>query len=313
MRKPLHGVLIVDKPHGPTSHDIVAKLRRTLRTRAIGHAGTLDPAATGVLVVVVGEGTKLSPFLTAQNKTYLATVAFGVSTTTLDAEGEEIERRPLSAELSNDLARIASGAPPSEALARALASELQRREQVPPAYSAIKQQGRPVHERARQGELVELTPRPVEVSSIEIVGATATTLTVRIEVSKGYYVRSFARDLGATLDTPAHLTSLRRTASGPFSLDEAIDPSSPEEALCAALIPLPNSACRALPCARLSAEGEKRARQGKRLRPSDFVVMPPEGTELSAWLSEGGSLVAIGTKRGEDEYAVQRGFVEIDT
>jgi len=311
MRKQLHGVLIVDKPAGPTSHDVVAKLRRALHTRAIGHAGTLDPAATGVLVVAVGEATKLSPFLTAQNKAYVATVAFGRATTTLDAEGEVTEERPIPSELAVELDRARSGASPSGALARALAGELQRREQVPPAYSAIKVQGRPVHERARQGEVVELAPRPVEVASIDITGATETTLTVRIEVSKGYYVRSFARDLGAALGVPAHLTSLRRIRSGPFSLDEAVGASSPEDALRAALIPLPEAACRALPCARLTTDGEQRARHGKRLRATDFVSPPPPAAELSAWLSERGTLVAVGVERSDGEYAVQRGFVEI--
>lgn len=310
MRKELHGVLVVDKPAGPTSHDIVARLRRTLRTRAIGHAGTLDPAATGVLVVAVGEATKLSPYLTAHDKAYIATVAFGQATTTLDAEGEVTETRPLPPERAAELQRVADGAAPSGALAEALAGELERREQVPPAFSAIKQQGRPVHERARQGEVVELAPRPVKVGAIEVLGATASTLTARIEVSKGYYVRSFARDLGARLGVPAHLTSLRRIQSGPFSLDEAVDPSSSEEALRAALIPLADAACRALPCARLSAEGEKRARQGKRIRSIDFLSPPPHDAELSAWLSEQGALVAIGVKRSEGEYAVQRGFVE---
>lgn len=311
MRKPLHGVLVIDKPAGPTSHDVVANLRRTLRTRAIGHAGTLDPAATGVLVVVVGEATKLSPFLTEQNKSYVATVSFGKGTTTLDAEGEVTEERSLSPELLEELANVARGERPSGILARALAEELRRREQVPPAFSAIKQRGRPVHERARRGEVVELAPRPVEVASIEVVGATESTLTVRIEVSKGYYVRSFARDLGASLDAPAHLTYLRRTQSGPFSVDEAIDPSSSDEALRAALVPLADAACRVMPCARLNTAGEKRARQGKRLRREDFITCPPEGAALSAWLAEDGALVAIGVERSEGEYAVQRGFVEL--
>lgn len=311
MHNELHGVLVVDKPAGPTSHDIVAKLRRTLRTRAIGHAGTLDPAATGVLVVAIGEATKLSPFLTAQDKAYLATVAFGQATTTLDAEGEVTESRPISPELAAELQRIADGAAPAGALAQALAGELERREQVPPAYSAIKQQGRPVHERARQGEQVVLAPRPVNVRSIEILGATASTLTVRIEVSKGFYVRSFARDLGERLGVPAHLASLRRTKSGPFLLDEAVDPSSSEEVLRAALIPLAEAACRALPYGRLGIEGEKRARQGKRIRRIDFLSPPPDDAELSAWLSESGALVAVGVKRPNGEYAVQRGFVPL--
>lgn len=306
----LHGVLIVDKPAGPTSHDIVAKLRRVLRTRAIGHAGTLDPAATGVLVVAVGEATKLTPYLTAHEKSYLATVSFGRATTTLDAEGEVTDEAPLPDLLASELSRITRGEAVQGALERALDHERARTTQIPPAFSAIKLKGRPVHERARSGEIVELAPRAVAARSIEIQGAEANQLMIRLHVSKGYYVRSFARDLGETLGVPAHLAALRRTASGPFSLENAIDPASSRETLLAAMIPLADAACRALPSARLSQAGVERARHGKRLGPDDFLSHPP--SECSAWLSPEGTLVAIGGPEGEEgRLAVRRGFARI--
>lgn len=302
----VHGVLVLDKPKGPTSHDIVARLRRTLRTREIGHAGTLDPAATGVLVVTLGEATKLSAHLTLHDKAYVATVVFGRATATLDAEGETTAVAPISDALARALA-----APQARdgVLERALDAERRRTEQVPPAFSAIKQQGRPVHERARRGEAVELAPREVSVRAIDVVGASADRLTVALSVSKGYYVRAFARDLGAALGVPAHLASLRRTASGPFTLDEAIAADAPEDALRRAVIPLPRAAARALPVAHLSPEGTVRARHGKRLGEHDFTSPPPR--ELSAWLAPDGSLVALGSEERPGELAVRRGFATV--
>src|SRR5689334_6383970 len=178
----LHGVLVIDKPMGPTSHDVVARLRKVLGTRAVGHAGTLDPAATGVLVVAVGEGTKLSPYLTIQTKAYLATVQFGTSTTTLDAQGEVDAEGSISDDLSAELRALASAAAgaPSEKeaprIAVALDIERARREQLPPAFSAIKTNGRAAHELARRGQEVPLALRPIAVAQIEITGATASTL-----------------------------------------------------------------------------------------------------------------------------------------
>lgn len=308
-KRDLHGILIVDKPEGPTSHDVVAQLRRALGTRAIGHAGTLDPAATGVLVIAVGEATKLTAYLTGQDKAYIATVSFGRATSTLDAQGEVTEEGPLPPAFRAELESVTRGNSASGLLGRALDAELARTEQIPPAFSAIKQQGRPVHERARNGEIVDLPPRPIEVRSLEVLGAEANRLTIGLCVSKGYYVRSFARDLGIHLDCPAHLASLRRTASGPFSLAEAVASSSPPEFLLSSLLPLPLAACRALPYAGLTEAGTQRARQGKRLRPDDFSASPPG--QLAAWLSPAGALVAIGEPNEEGAFVVRRGFVEL--
>jgi tRNA pseudouridine55 synthase len=300
----VHGVLVIDKPVGPTSHDVVMRLRRTLGTRAVGHAGTLDPAASGVLVVLVGQGTKLMPYLTAQSKRYEATVAFGTSTTTLDREGDAVETMPVPAELSRELAGAPGAARPL--VDAALAKELERALQVPPAFSAVKQGGRSVHERARRGEHVELAARPVEVRSIDVGRGTDASLELALEVSKGYYVRALARDLGETLGVPSHLASLRRVASGSFTLGEALAHDAPADALSAALIPLARAAARALPVCRLTDHGAERARRGQVLDEANFAAPPAAGT--AAWLDPVGELVAIGRSNEAGRFVVERGF-----
>jgi len=207
MSETVHGVLVVDKPGGMTSHDVVARARRLFGTRAVGHAGTLDPMATGVLVLLFGEACKLSAYLTGQDKTYSAGVRFGSATDSLDADGRVTEERTLPA---GWLAR--------ETLDRALAVERARTLQVPPAVSAISEGGRRAYQRVRAGETVELAPRPVRVARLELLEWSDAGVDVELEVSKGYYVRAFARDLGATLGVPAHLGRLRRLTSGAFSL-----------------------------------------------------------------------------------------------
>ena len=167
----LHGVLVIDKPRGPTSHDVVRRLRRALGVRAIGHAGTLDPMATGVLVVAVGEATKLVPWLTAHDKGYEATVALGIETDTLDAEGAEVRRVTPSASLCEALG--AADVETWPALRAALEDERARTLQAPPAYSAIRTGGERAHARARRGERLELEPRPIVVHRLHVMGSSA--------------------------------------------------------------------------------------------------------------------------------------------
>jgi tRNA pseudouridine55 synthase len=301
------GVVVVDKPAGPTSHDVVVTLRRALGTREIGHAGTLDPMATGVLVVAVGEATKLVPYLTDAAKSYVARLRLGVATDTLDALGAVVEERAVPEALRDVLAR--ADASTGGALAEALAAELARTAQIPPAFSAIKQDGERAHARARRGEEVVLPPREVRVHELVVTatgGGAEPFVELRVTAAKGYYVRSLGRDLAERLGTVGHLTSLRRLASGTFTVDEAVPIPSPREVLESRIIPLPVAARRVLPAATLTAEGVVFARCGKHLAPEHFEGRPP-GATPTAWLDALGDVVAIGVFEGEGR--ALRGFV----
>jgi tRNA pseudouridine55 synthase len=307
MAKTLHGVIVIDKPLGPTSHDVVAKLRRTLGTRAVGHAGTLDPAASGVLVVAVGEATKLVPYLTADKKEYRATVTFGTSTTTLDAEGDVVARAPIPEDLATELRALPmSLTAVGPALGRALADEKARAEQIPPAFSAIKTGGRTAYELARRGEVVDLAARPITVFRIDVTGASATSVDLDLLVAKGFYVRALARDLGLTLGVPSHLSALRRIASGSFTLEDALPWSASCEELAAALISVERAAQRVLPSSVLSEAGVTRARHGKLLEAEHFAA--PPSAAISAWFAPTGELVALGKSVETGGFRVERGF-----
>lgn len=303
------GIVVVDKPSGPTSHDVVGRLRRVFGTRRVGHAGTLDPMASGVLVALIGEATKLASFATAHDKTYLARVAFGLSTTTLDAMGERVREEPLPRWLEEALAGPIQGLRDEPRVARAIAAELARAEQIPPAFSAIKLGGKKAYDLARSGAEVELAPREVSLRALTIVGAGVGPeggyIDAELHTSKGYYVRSFALDLGLSLDVPSHLARLRRLQSGPFTIDAA-RPLAEPESLRAGLIPLAESARRVLPSVTLTADGLTRARHGKTLTAADFVDAPPSDSP-TAWLTLDDRLAAVGQREGE-AYRVLRGF-----
>lgn len=211
----VHGLAVVDKPGGVTSHDVVAMLRRHLDERRVGHAGTLDPDATGVLLVGVGHATRLLRFLTALGKTYTGEVVLGTETDTLDDSGAVTARHEMSV----------SPAQVRTVVAEQLSGPIM---QVPPMVSALKVDGRRLHELARAGIEVPREPRPVTVHRFE-VEATDDPLVYRIEVScsAGTYVRSLAADLGTRLGGGAHLRRLRRTACGSFTADEATSPDEP--------------------------------------------------------------------------------------
>ncbi len=296
-RREVTGVLIVDKPTGPTSFDVVAQVRKRYGTRSVGHAGTLDPLATGVLVVMLGEATKLSDYLTAADKRYLATITFGRSTDTFDALGTTVYARD-----------VAPGELESSRLRAALALERARIEQVPPAFSAIKQGGETAYKRARRGEVVDLPARPVSVSELTVESQTQDTVTLSMRVSKGYYVRSLVRDLCESLQVPGCLTALRRTASGRFAVDCAVA-WPPPEGVCPPLLPLGDVARTALSTGTLTSEGVLRARHGKRLTAMNFETAPDGSPAL--WTDADGTPVAIGESRlgtGETEFRVLRGF-----
>jgi tRNA pseudouridine55 synthase len=300
------GVLVVDKPRGPTSHDVVSRLRRALGVQAVGHAGTLDPMATGVLVVAIGEATKLVPWLTAQDKAYEATIALGVETDTLDADGRELRRSPPSQELLDALAHFQRGGV-GGLLSTALEREAARTTQTPPAYSAIKTGGQRAFVGARRGQSVELAPRDVHVTRLAVLACSVDppSFTVSIDASKGYYVRAFARDLAAALGTLGHLTSLHRTRSGCFVAEEAIGLEAPAAELLAHIQPPAAAAARALPVARLTEAGARDARHGRPVPPAD-IEAPTRGP--CAWLDPRGELVAIGEMDDSGRAKIRRGF-----
>jgi tRNA pseudouridine55 synthase len=207
--KELEGVLLVDKPGDHTSHDVVARLRGVLRMRRIGHAGTLDPMATGLLVILVGKATRLSQYLTSLDKEYEGTVELGKVTNSQDADGEVMETRPVP--------------PLSEAdLRAALGGFLGDQYQTPPMYSAIKIDGVPLYKMARKGEEVEREPRFIRVMSWDLLGLSLPRFDFRLRCTKGTYVRTLAHDLGQKLGCGGHLAALRRTSSGSFRVADAL-------------------------------------------------------------------------------------------
>lgn len=205
----LHGFLNIDKPAGMTSHDVVARVRRLAGQKRVGHGGTLDPSATGVLPVALGAATRLVDYLVEDRKGYRADVRLGRITTTDDAEGEIVGEQPV---------------PPldRDALEAALAPFIGTIQQIPPMYSAIQVGGQRMYDLARRGETVELAPRTVVLEQIRIVDWQSPVLTLDVLCGKGTYIRALARDLGAALGCGAHLAALRRTTVGPLRIDAAV-------------------------------------------------------------------------------------------
>ncbi|MGA9531306.1 MAG: tRNA pseudouridine(55) synthase TruB [Anaerolineales bacterium] len=201
------GLLVVDKPAGPTSHDVVAEIRRATGVSKVGHTGTLDPAATGVLVLCMGKATRLSEYLTESDKTYLAEIYFGKTTTTYDGDGDIVEET--------------GGAPSRTAIADALGDFLGAVEQRPPAYSAIKVDGVRAYQMARAGKSPNLPKRTVTFYELTIESYHAPTLELSVRCSAGTYIRSLAHDLGNALQVGAFLSGLRRTRTGAFGLEQA--------------------------------------------------------------------------------------------
>lgn len=296
-RSTVHGVLVVDKPRGPTSHDVVGWARRAFGTRSVGHAGTLDPMATGVLVLAVGEGTKLVRWLTADDKAYEATLTLGEGTDTLDAEGEVIETAEVP---TLEAARVAEVA----------ASFVGASKQLPPKYSAIRVDGKRLHEAAREGLEVEIPERDVVLHSLDVRVASPDELSLTLRSAKGFYVRSLGRDLARALGTVGHLTMLRRTASGAFGVGEAFDgerlraareDDDAKTAAHAALMSL-EDACRAMPAVHLTPEEAEDAHHGRPVRRE-----APEASAPFALFDPSGQLVAI-ADRSEQGLQVVRGI-----
>jgi tRNA pseudouridine55 synthase len=265
------GVLLVDKPAGITSHDAVATVRRALGTRKVGHAGTLDPMATGLLVVGVGRATRLLRYLGDLPKTYEGTFRLGVETTTLDAEGEVTREAPVEVTDAD--------------LRSAMAARLGTSAQRPPAFSAVKVGGRKLYDAARKGERLEAEPRTIRVDRFDPIARREADVDFVAVVSGGTYVRVLAADVGATLRCGAHLTRLRRTAIGPFDVADAGPPEHPGA-------PAPvEQAVAHLPRIDLEEEEARAASHGR--------VLAPAGLEGPYGVyGPGGSLVGIWSDRG---------------
>ena len=281
------GLVIVDKPGGLTSHDVVARLRRRARTRRVGHAGTLDPMATGVLVVGIEKATRLLGHLMLTEKTYQATIRLGQSTTTDDAEGEPSGGGDASAVTGDALA-----AP----VARLTGDILQ----VPSSVSAIKVNGQRAYKLTRAGEAPELAARPVTVHEFRVTAVRAEgrflDVDATVRCSSGTYIRALARDLGAALGTGGHLTALRRTAVGPYTLAQALTLEALEQpeldSGAGAVVPLAAAAAAAFPRLELTEEESRRLAQGARLPWTGATGAP------AAAFAPGGSLVALVAPEG---------------
>lgn len=268
---PPDGFVLIDKPPGITSHDAVAMVRRALGTKKVGHAGTLDPMATGLLVMGVGRATRLLRFLGDQPKTYEGTFLLGVQTTTLDADGEVIAEHPVSV-----------GA---DEIAAAMAASTGDLLQRPPAYSAVKVGGRKLYDAARSGETLEAEPRSVHVDAFVMTGRRGDDVSFLVTCSGGTYVRVLAADVGTALGCGAHLTALRRTEIGPFAVVDAKPPDAPGP---------PMSLDRAvahLPRWSVDAEEAVAVTHGRILAPSGlagpFSVVAPDGRTLGVYEDAG--------------------------
>lgn len=282
--RPTSGLVVVDKPGGMTSHDVVAKARRSLGTRKVGHAGTLDPMATGVLVLGFGRATRLLGHLMLTEKAYDATVRLGVATNTDDAEGE--------------VTAVASAAGVTEEQVReALAAFVGDIQQVPSSVSAIKVDGKRAYKLAREGEQVELAARPVTVHEIGVRGfetvasqppqPAVVDVELSVRCSSGTYIRAIARDLGAALGVGGHLTALRRTAVGPFTLEGAdTDPSDLRH-----LVPIADAARAAFPAYDLDDDQAASVRVGRPLQvelAATTAVFAPDGEFLALYAPRDG-------------------------
>ncbi len=271
------GVIVVDKPEGPTSHKVVSIVRRGTGVRKVGHAGTLDPRASGVLVLCLGRATRLSEYLSSSTKSYEASIRFGESTETYDAEGETTS---------------SAGEVPTEVQIES-ALEMFRGEiqQIPPPYSAIKLQGKKAYELAREGKPVKLDPRSVTVYELTKLEYEPPELSVRVECSAGTYIRSLAHDLGQALSTGAHLSALRRLRAGPFGLEDAVRLEELEEAMRRGewqiLVRPASEALPDLPIVTLEEAELERIRNGLRIPSKDGA------TGMARALDPGGELVAI--------------------
>lgn len=270
------GVVLVDKPIGITSHDVIGQLRRKFETRRIGHAGTLDPLATGLLVVAVGPATRFLQYLPLEPKEYVATIRFGAETTTQDAEGDIVAERQVP---DNLVQKFEEELPHFRGLIQ----------QIPPIYSAVKKDGKPLYHYARKGIDVEREPRTVHIGEVEILDHLPTEIEVRVTCSGGTYMRTWAHDIGQSVGCGAHLAALRRTKVGRFLIED----SKPLEEVLKSHIMHLRDALPPLPLLVLNATQIDAIRHGQPIG----ISHPPEGRACGLVDSEG-EVVGIGRTDG---------------
>ena len=279
----LSGLVVVDKPAGITSHDVVSRVRRLAGTRKVGHAGTLDPMATGVLVLGINRATRLLGHLLLGDKAYDATIRLGVSTTTDDAEGGVVETR--------DATHL-----DETAVREALSVFVGEIDQVPSAVSAIKVDGRRAYERVRAGEDVSLPARTVRIDALDVTAVRGTDVDVTVRCSSGTYIRAIARDLGSALGVGGHLTALRRTSVGPFALLGAHTLEELEATF--TMLPIAEAARASFPAYDLDAERAADVRFGRKLEvglPADgpVALFAPDGEFLALYEESDGLARAV--------------------
>lgn len=264
------GLLLIDKPVGPTSHDLVQRVRRLAGTRRVGHAGTLDPAASGLMILGIDGATRLLTYVVGLDKSYSATIRLGFATATDDAAGEALgEQQPVTDDIRTRLPEQVA----------ALTGVI---DQVPSSVSAVHIGGRRAHELVRAGETVDIPSRRVTIARFEVLAVRGDELDVVVDCSSGTYIRALARDLGAALGVGGHLTALRRTRIGPFAIAQAVPMEAPLGLL------TPAEVARALfPVLELDDEQALAVTQGKRL------PVPAEDTEVVAAIAPNGALIGL--------------------
>jgi tRNA pseudouridine55 synthase len=293
-RRVLDGVLLLDKPLGLSSNDALIRAKKIYLAKKAGHTGTLDPLATGLLPLCFGEATKFSQDLLEADKTYEATMRLGVRTTTGDAEGEALQTRDVTCD--------------EAAIHAAMAHFRGEIAQVPPMYSALKRDGKPLYEYARAGQTVEREARNVTIHALDLIACALPDVTFRVTCSKGTYVRTLAEDIGETLGCGAHLVALRRTGVGVLTLEHAVTLDTLAEAAPAErdswLQPV-DALLSTFPAVYLDADATRRFTQGQRLKLSDIADAPAEADRVRVYALDNKRLLGV-ARAGEGVLAPER-------
>jgi len=296
----MHGLLLIDKPMGISSHDVVRRVRRRFKTRKVGHAGTLDPLATGVLPVAIGEATKLLQFLLAENKSYRAVMRLGEATDTLDAEGVVLSRHPIPEDIFERLPDVL----------KAFQGKI---DQIPPMYSAIKKDGVPLYKLARAGKTIERESRQVDIERLELLAVDLPDMTIEVDCSKGTDIRTLCDDIGHRLGCGAHITALRRLRTGVYPLQRCLTLEQIETEADVCLSPAFLSLDEALyeyPRADLIPNAAQRLKNGIPPQVSELLEPPEYATGSIIRLFSEGHLMAM-TRYAPERCKERRGDFEI--